>query len=70
MLMTAVTAFRFDSGGALHELLVEFVGKVPNFDDLTQINIRLPADTRTGDIFVGIRLRGMGSNIARIPIQQ
>ena len=68
--MTAVTAFGFDSGGVLHELPVEFVGKVPDFDDLTQINIRLPADTPTGDIFVGIRLHGMGSNTARIRIQQ
>jgi len=68
--MTAVTAFGFDSGGVLHELPVEFVGKVPDFDDLTQINIRLPADTPTGDIFVGIRLHGMGSNTARFRIQQ
>lgn len=68
--MTAVTAFRFDSGSVLHELPVEFVGKVPNSDDLTQINIRLPTDTPAGDIFIGIRLRGMGSNVARIRIQQ
>ncbi len=68
--MTAVTAFGFDSVGVRHELPVEFVGKLSGFDDLTQINIRLPADTPTGDIFVGISLRGMGSNIARIRIQQ
>ena len=66
---SAVTAVGIDGGQVNHDLLVEFVGKVPGIDDLTQINIRLPANLPLGDLFVNIRLRGRGSNFARIRIK-
>lgn len=67
---SAVTAVALDAGQVSHDLPVEFVGKVPGIDDLTQINIRLPANLPVGDLFVNIRLRGRGSNFARIRVTQ
>jgi len=64
-----ITATGFEPNQLPHSLPVEFVGKTPGIDDLTQINIRLPSDLPVGDIFVGIQLRGRGSNFARIRIK-
>jgi len=66
---SAVTAVGFDAGQVSYDLPVEFVGKVPGIDDLTQINLRLPANLPVGDLFLNIRLRGRGSNFARIRIK-
>lgn len=48
---SAITAQAQDSQGRVYPLTVEFVGKVPNFDWLTQINVKLPDGLYTGDIF-------------------
>lgn len=46
-----------------YPLTVEFVGKVPNFDWLTQIVVKLPdALANAGDVQVSINLRGVPSN--------
>jgi hypothetical protein len=59
-----------------HDLPVEFVGKVPGLagqvpsvDELTQINVRLPADLPVGDLFVRLIFRGQGSELVRIRIK-
>ena len=59
-----------------HDLPVEFVGKVPGLagkvsvaDELTQINVRLPADLPVGDLFVKVIFRGKGSELVRIRVK-
>src|SRR5687768_8936168 len=59
-----------------HDLPVEFVGKVPGMvgqvpsdEELTQINVRLPADLPVGDLFVRLIFRGKGSELVRIRIK-
>jgi M6 family metalloprotease-like protein len=47
----------------VYPLTVEFVGKVPNFDWLTQIVVKLPdALANAGDVQVSVSLRGVPSN--------
>jgi uncharacterized protein (TIGR03437 family) len=51
-------------------LPVEFVGKVPNFDWLTQVNVRLPDGLANIDhVSVSITLHGMTSNKANIRLK-
>lgn len=65
---SVITAHAEDSNGIVYPLYVEFVGKVPNFDWLTQINVKLPDGIITDDpfgadyIWVSISLRGIQSN--------
>jgi uncharacterized protein (TIGR03437 family) len=67
---SAVTVTGFNASQATFNVPVEFVGKIPGVDDLTQINVRLPDNLPTGDLFLRIRLRGVDSpNLARIRIQ-
>jgi Interleukin-like EMT inducer/Putative binding domain, N-terminal/Glycosyl hydrolases family 2, TIM barrel domain len=61
--ISAISAQAEDSQQVIHPLTVEFVGKVPNFDWLTQINIRLPDSlANSGDMRLSISLRGVPSN--------
>ena len=61
--ISAISAQAEDSQHVIHPLTVEFVGKVPNLDWLTQINIRLPDSlANSGDIRLSISLRGVPSN--------
>ena len=54
----------------IHPATVEFVGKVPDFDSLTEIVIRFPDSlTAPGDYFITITLHGRTSNRARIRIR-
>ena len=57
-----------DSQHSILPLTVEYVGRVPNFDWLTQINIRLP-DNVVGDILISIKLRGVQSNKVLVAIR-
>ena len=61
--ISVVTAQAEDSGQTIYPLTVEYVGKVPNFDWLTQVNVRLP-DGLVGsrDVLVSVSLRGAASN--------
>ena len=60
---SAVTARAEDGSGNVFPLVVEFVGKVPGFDWLTQIVVRLPDNTPTGQtLFVSATLRGKTTN--------
>jgi hypothetical protein len=65
-----LTAHAVDSLDRVYPLTIEYVGKVPNMDWLTQLNIRLPDELRAvGDVRVFIRLRGLDSNKALISIK-
>jgi glucose/arabinose dehydrogenase len=64
---SAVTAQAEDAGMNVFPLVVEDVAKVPGFDWLSQVVVRLPNNTPTGQpIFVSVRLRGQASNKARV----
>lgn len=67
---TVLTVTGFNATQATFDLPVEFVGKFPGVEDLTQINVRLPNNLPSGDLFLRLRLRGTDSgNVARIRIQ-
>ena len=64
---SSVTARAEDAALNVYPLTVESVGKVPNFDWLTQVVVRLPDNTPASQpIFVSVSLRGQTSNKARI----
>jgi hypothetical protein len=61
--VSAVTAQAEDSQQRNYPLIVEYVGKVPNQDRLTQVVIKLPAEAvSVGDIWVSVNVRGVVSN--------
>ena len=65
-----VSALAEDDMGTPYPLVVEFVGPVAGFDDVTQVIVKLP-DTVLGaprDLFVKVSLRGPASNRGRIRI--
>jgi len=67
---SAVTARAEDASLNVYPLTVEFVGKVPGFDWLTQIVVRLPDNTPTGQtLFVSATLRGKTTNKVRVRMQ-
>ncbi|HEY3027692.1 MAG TPA: hypothetical protein VGJ55_16210 [Pyrinomonadaceae bacterium] len=68
--ISVVTAQAEDVEHRIYPLKVEYVGKVPGFDWLTQVNIRLPDDfLSAGDVLVSVSLRGAVSNKAVIGIR-
>lgn len=67
---SAVTAQAEDALHHIYPLPVEFVGKVPNFNWLTQIIVKLPDDLPNNqDVSVSFNLRGVTSNKALIKIK-
>jgi glucose/arabinose dehydrogenase len=67
---SAVTARAEDAALNVYPLTVEFVGKVPGFDWLTQIVVRLPDNTPTGQmLFVSATLREKTTNNVRVRVQ-
>ena len=61
--LTLVTAQAEDGQHTIYPLVVEFAGRVPNFDWLTQLNVVLPAAlAHAGDVQVSISLQGRVSN--------
>lgn len=66
----SVTARLEDATLKTYPLTVEFVGKAPNFDWLSQVIVRLPNDTPAAQtLSVSVSLRGQTSNKARIRMQ-
>jgi hypothetical protein len=60
---SAVTAQARDSQSRNYSLNVEFVGKVPTLDWLTQVIVRLPDElANAGDVWISIKLHGQTSN--------
>ncbi len=67
---SALTAQAEDSIFMVYPLTVEFVGKVPGFDWLTQIVVLLPQSVSgNGDLLVSITLHGRTSSKVRIKTQ-
>ena len=66
---TAILAQAEDAEGRLYNLVVEFVGKVPDFDWLAQVVVRLPPELAgAGDVRVSVRLSGGESNRALVNV--
>ncbi|HEU4768925.1 MAG TPA: hypothetical protein VFS77_16185 [Pyrinomonadaceae bacterium] len=60
---SAVTATARDSKSRTYSLNVEFVGKVPEPDWLTQVVVRLPDPLpQSSDVWISVSLRGQVSN--------
>lgn len=68
--VSVVTAQIEDAEHRIYPLTVEYVGKIPGFDWLTQVNVRLPDGlANAGDMWVSISLRGAVSNKAVIRVR-
>ncbi|HWN11477.1 MAG TPA: M12 family metallo-peptidase [Pyrinomonadaceae bacterium] len=68
--ISVITAQAEDSAHRIFPLTIEYVGKVPNLDWLTQFSVRLPDGlSTTGDLLVSVSLRGAVSNKAVIGIR-
>jgi uncharacterized protein (TIGR03437 family) len=66
----AVTARLEDASQNMFPLAVEFVGKVPGFDWLTEIVVRLPDNTPVNQTLnVSVTLRGKTSNKVKVRIK-
>jgi hypothetical protein len=64
---SAITARAEDGAFNVFPLTVEFAGRVPNFEWLTQVVVRLPDNTPAAQsLLVSVTLRGQTSNKARI----
>jgi uncharacterized protein (TIGR03790 family) len=67
---SAVTAQAEDAQQKIYTLAVEYVGKVPSLDWLTQVVVKLPGEIRNaGDVWISIRLRGALSNKVMVRIK-
>lgn len=68
--VSTVTAQAEDSRQKTYPLTVEYVGKIPSLDWLTQVVIKLPAEVESaGDVWVSINVRGVASNRVLIYIK-
>jgi uncharacterized protein (TIGR03437 family) len=66
---SVITARAEDAFQVIHPVTVEFAGKVPGFDSITQLVIRLPDLPSNSDVLVSITLHGQTSNKVRVRIQ-
>lgn len=67
---SALTVLAEDSSMKAYQLPVEFAGKVPGFDGITQLNVRLPDElANASDVFVRVTWRGLTSNKARLKMK-
>jgi hypothetical protein len=57
------------ANGQSYPMTVEYVGKVPDMNWLSQIVVKLPAELPSGDVLVGFSLHGMASNEVVITIR-
>ncbi|MGI9064809.1 MAG: hypothetical protein ACR2HX_00155 [Pyrinomonadaceae bacterium] len=68
--VSSVTAQAEDSQHRMYSLTVEFVGKVPQYDWLTQVVVLLPDElANANDVWVSVSVRGVVSNKAIISIK-
>ncbi|MBD0369627.1 MAG: hypothetical protein ICV60_02145 [Pyrinomonadaceae bacterium] len=67
---SAVTVLAEDSQHKIYPLAVEFVGKVPKFDWLTQVNVRLPDELyKSGGVWITVKVHGLASNKAFLSLK-
>jgi hypothetical protein len=65
-----ITASAEDAEQRIYQLTVEYVGRVPQFDWLTQVIIKLPDEVaNTREVWVSIKLRGTSSNKVLVRIR-
>jgi len=68
--VSAITARAEDAQMNVFPLTVEFIGKPPMMDPLSEVIVKLPDNLPTGQsVFVSVTLRGQTSNKVRIRIQ-
>jgi hypothetical protein len=68
---SSVTADAEDAAHNRYPLTVEYVGRVPGFDSMTSIIVRLDENMlNAGEVSVGISLRGLASNRVRLRVGQ
>jgi hypothetical protein len=66
---SAVRAEAEDATRTRYPLIVEYVGKVPGYDWLSSVVVRLDANLGdAGDVLIGISLRGQSSNRVRVGV--
>jgi hypothetical protein len=66
----AVTAQAEDSAETVYPLPVEYVGKVPLMNWLTQVTVKLPGEmANAGDVWVSINLHSKRSNRVLVRIK-
>jgi uncharacterized protein (TIGR03437 family) len=67
---TVVTAQAEDAQHKIYPLTVEFVGKFPDYERVTQVVVVLPSElANAGDVSISLSLRGTTGNQALIKIQ-
>jgi hypothetical protein len=66
---SAVTAQAEDAEHVIYPFSIEYVGKVPGFDWLTQVIVRPPEGLKAGDVSVTVGVRGVLSNSAMVSIK-
>jgi hypothetical protein len=67
--VSAVSAEAEDGARIRYPLTVEYVGKVPGFDWMSMVVVRLHDQLgNVGDVLIGIRLRNVASNRVRVGI--
>jgi lysophospholipase L1-like esterase len=67
---SAITAQAEDSQRRFYPLTIEYVGKVPNIEALTQVIVKLPGELASGgEVWISLNLRGANSNKALINIK-
>jgi glucose/arabinose dehydrogenase len=67
---SAVTARAEDAALNVYPLAVEFVGKVPGLNRFTEVVVRLPDNTPTGQsLLVSLTLRGKNTNKLRVRVK-
>jgi arabinan endo-1,5-alpha-L-arabinosidase len=65
-----ITAQVEDSQLRVYPVTIEYVGRMPNFDWLSQVVVRLPDEIeRGGDVWFNVRLRGATSNKVLVSIK-
>lgn len=65
----AFSADAEDSTGKLYKLKVEYVGRVPGFEGITMVIVRLADDLgNVGDVLLRLNLHGVASNRVRVAI--
>jgi hypothetical protein len=68
--ISAITAQAEDSRHNTYPMTVEYVGRVPNFDWLTQLIVKIPGELEgAGDIWVNISVGGVASNKVLVSIK-
>ena len=68
--VSVVTATAEDALHRIYDLSVEYLGKVPLFDWLSQVSIRLPDQLiNAGDVDVTLSIAGLVSNKVRVTIR-